>query len=321
MPDVVAQEQPGQGVVAESAAPAANPMYPTGRLHSTIKDDVSSSDTFTQDSQPAGKPSTDPGTANNIQGESGKEGAGEGDKGTPATTDGKPKPDTDDFSEERFDKNPMFQRLNKSIRRAEERAIAAEAKAEALMKMKGGGTEGGQPGDDMVNILDMEDADLREQFDTNPKTFLANFGRQMFREFQERFEEGRKTSDFQTAQRGELETYANANPDFIEKWESGDIPDYMKKHPGHTAMSAHMALTEPQRMQAKIDAAVKEAVQKTRDEERRNAGVRLRGATVLPASSGVPRESKAEDAILKDTSKVGGRTNAIMQILRMRRSG
>ena len=324
MPDDVTAGQDQGGQQQESAPPVSNPLYPTGRLHSTIKDDVDpSSMSFTQDSKPAAKETssdgTDPGTAKNIQGESGTAKGGEGDKGTPGTTDGKPKA-YEQVSEERFDKNPMFQRLNRSNQKLKDEVTRLSTMVETMLKVKGegGGKEDG--GESDTNILDMEDGDLREQFDTNPKKFLADYGRQLFREFQERFDEGRKTTDFQSAQRKELETYSNDNPDFVERWESGEIPDYMRKHPGNTAISAHMRLTEKTRIQAVVDKAVNEAIAKTRSEERRNAGARMQGSTVLPTTTGVPGESSAADAILKDTSKAGGRTNAILQILRMRKS-
>jgi hypothetical protein len=289
----------------------------TGRLYSTIKDDVDSSSAFeetTHDSKPAGsKPSTDPGTANNIQGESGTAKGGEGDKGTPAATDTKDtKPKTDDLPEGRFDQHPMFQRLNKDNRRLRDELLEMKGAITALLQAKGG-KEGGEADPGFENIADMEPEAILESFNRDPKKFLANYGRQIAAETEEQLTGKSRTESFQDAQRKELETYASENADFIEMWESGEIPDYMKKHPGHTAISAHLRMTEPKRFEGQFKAKVDEAVKQAREEERRNAGVRSEASTVLPISRGTPKGDEAIDSILHDTSKAGGAINARMR--------
>ena len=114
------------------------------------------------------------------------------------------------------------------------------------------------------------------------------------------------------------DSYAEQNPanenktGFVEMWESGDIQAYIDKHPGHNPISAHMELTN----QARIDAAVAEAVAKTKEENKKQREARKITDGLTGGPGYVPAN---DDDSLTDTKRHGGKVTAIAARLAARR--
>ena len=224
----------------------------------------------------------------------------------------------------RFDKHPRFQELNERVRAAEERAIRAEATAQALGKKEEGDGKPAVPLD-FDNVAEMDDDKIREMMEEDPKGFAANLLRQAKHEVKEELgtslREERQVDEEQSAIAKTYENYAKKNPDFEEMWGRGEIQDFMRDNPGYTSIHAHQILTQETRMQDSIDKAVKEAVTKAREEERRNLSAKASAGSAMGAGpsgggAGPPAGSAPE---LKDTKKFGGRTTALLARLNARR--
>jgi hypothetical protein len=96
------------------------------------------------------------------------------------------------------------------------------------------------------------------------------------------------------------DNYVKDNPDFTTMWKKGEIKAFMDKNPGHTAISAHMAMT--------LDRKIKDAAEKSAKETEAKVLANLkakRSASVLGGGPGVPTGAKEDDE-LKDTKKHGG---------------
>lgn len=100
------------------------------------------------------------------------------------------------------------------------------------------------------------------------------------------------------------ETYAKDHPDFDAMWDSGEITEFLERHPGHNALSAHLTLTQDKRIQEAVDKAIKDTTEKIK------ADLRTKGKSVVlgQGPSGVVSHSEASDQELKDPKKFGGAT-------------
>ena len=218
----------------------------------------------------------------------------------------------------RFDKHPRFQKLIQDRDEAREARIRAEAERDYLKQQSEAKPRGETPAEtkpDFINILDMSDDDLREQMDSNPKGLMANLLRQAKVELEEdltgKFDE-RETN---RAIASTFENYAKENTSFDDMWKRGEIQAYMKANPGHNAISAHMVLTREAQEKSKIEAAVKEAVEK----ERRNFRQK-KETTVLPQGPQTAPTEIDVDAELKDTKAHGGFVNLMTKRIQQMRA-
>ncbi len=128
-----------------------------------------------------------------------------------------------------------------------------------------------------TDITTMEDDDLREWQQNDPKGYAANLYAQITYEqkqeqLQQAVERQRQTQvqGVQQTFRTEVEKYAKDNADFMTMWQNGTIPRFMAQHPGiYNAMTAHRVLTEGDRI-SKIEAKYKaemETALKAKEEE------------------------------------------------------
>ena len=204
-----------------------------------------------------------------------------------------------------------FQEVITEKNAALERAIKAETERDAA-KATDASEEKAK---DFQDITELSKEDLRDQFDEDPKAFLANFAKQV------RDEVVTEVTAKSTEEKSEADVlstynaYAEKNPDFDQMWNRGELQAFMQKHPGHNAISAHMTLTGEKKTQEKIDAAKKET------EKAVIAKVKSKkGASVLgEGPSGTEVHDETVDAELQDSKKHGGLTSLITKRLQRSR--
>jgi len=260
---------------------------------------------------------TEPEGAKNTEAESAKELEAGGTE-TAETDEGvtdPPKPKGEEF---RFDKHPRFIELNTRLKQAEEtnRKILEElalAKSKADVKQEQAFRDWTQ----------MKDEELLEWQTSDPKGYLENLKaftqhaiQSGINEFKEQFQKQVEQQTYEQKIQSTYEAYAKENPDFDEMWDSGELKDFMDKHPGHNAISAHIMLTAEKRQQEAIEKAVAEALKK------KEAEIKSKRAAAKVISAGpavVPTPASESDDRLKNPTQYGGKANVLVQRLLERR--
>lgn len=166
----------------------------------------------------------------------------------------------------------------------------------------------------------MSKDDLLEMMEDKPLDFCKNLATQIqyetLNQVQTMLADNVKKSEHEKQQEGVKTTfdkYAADNTDFNKMWESGEIKTYMDANPGHTAISAHQALTVEQR----IADAVSKAVEET--EKRKDSQIKTKQSARVLSAGPAARISK-ESSELKNTKIHGGLTAVIAKRLAARRS-
>jgi hypothetical protein len=254
-----------------------------------------------------------------------------GDKATGSTDGGGDAPDQGDTKgadgtsdegdkQKPYHENPLTQRLLKERNEARERAARLEGRLEAIeearteVKGKGDGADGGDLG--YIDITTKTEDELVEWQARDPKGYAANILAQAKAEVKGELvsDSNKEAQERSKAEvRKTYETYAAKNPDFKEMWEDGKIQEYMRTHPGHTALSAHMEMTEPARFARAVKAKEKEIEGNILAKRRASGGLGVGG--------GGPRKgfTHTEDPALKDTKAGGGLVATIANKLRLSR--
>jgi hypothetical protein len=232
----------------------------------------------------------------------------------------------------RFDKHPRFIELNDRMKAAEERSQRLEQQnsklLEQMTQLQASTTsKGSKPEKDELPYKDtskMSDDELLDWQSDDPKGYHTNLQKMVEYQIQKGIEDGLKKTteqskkeEFETKVEKTFSSYAKENPDFDSMWDKGEIQAYMEEHPGHNAISAHMALTAENRMQAKIDEAVAKALEEA-DTARRST--RKAGA-IIPAGPGTTPSAPAKrDAELANPKQFGGATSVLAARLERRRA-
>ena len=243
-------------------------------------------------------PDTEPEEANNTEAEEESE--------EKAETTAEEDTEQEDEKPERYDKIPRFQELKAERDKALERAILAEAKAKEPPPAV-------EP--DYQDIMEMNDEELDEQWETDKKGFLANYAKQLATEIYQGIEERQEKATVQQKVNTTYDQYAKDNPDFKMMLDSGEIRTFISENPGHNAISAHLKLSGEAKTKAAVDAAVAEAIKKQANNQKvkRSAAV-LNEDVTAPSTSkpGIPPE-------LKNTKAHGGLTGALVARLQAAR--
>jgi len=215
--------------------------------------------------------------------------------------------DDDKSKDDRFDQHPRFVELNNAVKSEREKRVAAEAKVALFEKspLNPSFLPAADGTADFKDTTAMSAEELREWQEDDPKGFTDNLLKQAAHMAQQNM---KGTSIRDATVQGIQKTfndYATENPDFNDKWESGEIEKFMNDHPGHNAISAHMALTGATSVQAKIDAAVAKAVKETEERVIKNFQAKKNATIINPAA---PTRTAVDgvDTALKDTSNQGG---------------
>jgi hypothetical protein len=218
---------------------------------------------------------------------------------------------------DRFDKHPRFQELIKG--RNEDRRVIAELKAE-MAELKAGRTRGKDGGDGaegdlpFKDISKMKTEELLDWQSEKPHEFYQNVLAQAKHELQSELSQGMERRSKEDAIVGTFEAFAQKNSDFDEMWDTGVLPEFMSKNPGHNAISAYYALTADARLKAATEKAVKDAEAAFIKNQRAK-----RVADVLPKGPSAPGGFTPGDEALKDSKKFGGTTAVLAQRLAERR--
>jgi hypothetical protein len=245
-----------------------------------------------------------------------KEGEPEGDE------KGKEKDGGLDGQDDRFDKHPRWQEMSAKAKKADElEAKNAELMSELeTLRTPTPAKEEEQP--DYEDVTQLDDDEIIEKFNDDPKSFMANFAKQVRSEVVKSVFGKLETSSKEAKVRQRVDQFAKDNEDFLPKLKDGTIAKYMQANPGHTPISAYLEMTNADRqgsVQKQIDEAVKKAVKETEEKVRKDLLAKRR---VVPIdSSAAPKDSANHDKELQDTKKLGGTVAAITQrILRQRQA-
>jgi hypothetical protein len=268
----------------------------------TEEDDSSGSDENDQDSQGKEK--------DGKTGKGADDEEGETDKGAPENKD-----DT-------FQQHPRFQELMNDKSRMQGQIETLTAQVNALTAGKPTKETPESTDADYENVMSMTDEALIENFEKDPKGFLANFGRQIYSEVLDKVREENTAKETQATVKSQEQEirdmyskYETDNPDFTEMWNKGEIQAFQKANPGHTPISAHQVIVANKKVAdaeaaktSAVEAAVKEAkdaakkAQQTKTHAKVISGGPANGA--VTSQSGVPAE-------LTDTKKHGGLIRAL----------
>ena len=212
-----------------------------------------------------------------------------------------------------YHQDPDWQRMMKERDDARMEAATTKARLEEREKL----SKPAEPKEDKPlpykDITKMSKEDLLEWFEDDPVGYEANKFQQFLHEAKQVLETERSNQQKTASVQGTYEKYQNANPDFKEKWASGEIQKYMDDNPGHNAISAHMAMTETTRIEAAVAKATKEAEERViKNFQAKRSATVISGGPGAKGKEGVPDE-------LKNPKQYGGTTSVIANRLRAMR--
>jgi hypothetical protein len=218
--------------------------------------------------------------------------------------------DADDVSGGRLDRDSRFQQVIKSNRHLKNQLQDLTAKHdEVLSRLEKLSTGQEQPmaGDaDAGKVLGMSEEELLDLQATNPAKYhqmlVDSLTKQITDTVSQSVTKATDQRSYEESVGKTFEAYAKEHPDFDDMWDSGDLKRYMDSHPGHNAISAHMAMTSEARTKAAVDAAVKKATDKMRNDLRTKG----RAAVLGTGPSGQIDRQGAAGQELADSKKFGG---------------
>lgn len=206
----------------------------------------------------------------------------------------------------RFDKHPRFQQLISSNRAMKEENSKLQERLEALEKAqtKTPEEEDLQPPDMSELTEDLFEDDPAKAFklmQQQQEYLVEKTKRETEALVKQQFEERQEAEKIKAVEK-EYSEYAQKNPDFDEMWDSGEIQAFIDEHPGHTAISAHMAMTQEKKVQEAVDAALKDAEKNASNNRKTKQQAQVLGSG--PSAGGYA--ANKVPAELKDTKKYGG---------------
>ena len=264
---------------------------------------------------------TDPDGANNTDGADKDQTAAGTQAGEKA--DGKEAgSNADDMT--RFDQHPRFVELNTRMKAAEESNRQLMAQIAQLSQTKQTGQEQESSELPYKDISKMSDDEILDWQSEDPKGYIDNINKMIGHQVQEGIKtalasnkEEMQMSQYETQVEQTYRSYAEANPDFDDLWDSGKIKQYMDDHPGHNAISAHMAITAEGKQKELVDKAVKDALTKAETDRRT---VRKAGAILPSGPNTAPMAPSNSDAELQNPKQFGGDTSVLAARLERRRA-
>lgn len=226
----------------------------------------------------------------------------------------------------RYDKDPAWQRILSERNDARAEIAAMKAQLDLLTKIVPTQPQAAQVPEQLPfkDLTKMSPEEIREWMEDDPLGYEANRFAQFHYESEKLLEQKLQKQSQEQAQKEAQEKvdrtykdYGEKNPDFNKLWESGEIKKFMDSNPGHTALSAHMAMT----MEARIDAAVKEAVKAAEEKVIKNFQAKKNAAVLSegPAHRGGQKDGTPVE--LKNTKQHGGLTAVLASRLAARRAG
>ena len=168
-----------------------------------------------------------------------------------------------------------------------------------------------------VDITAMEDDELRDWQQNDPKGYAANLYAQIT--YEQEQERAQKETERQRAQavtqtqerfKKEVDSYSKEHEDFLPMWNSGEILKFMSDHPGlYNAVTAHQAMTLTKtraemdaKYQADLEAAIKAKEEELIKAHRTKSNVRVLGEG---PSTGPSDDPNAELNDIKRGDEIG----------------
>ena len=166
---------------------------------------------------------------------------------------------------DRLDEHPRFQQLieeRNNLRTELTTLNNTVANLQGQMQAftaQGQGHGGQQQQEQQVNYLEMDDAELREQFAESPGEVLKAVGQQFYNQAMTDFNRNIQQGQTRTAVETTFANFEKDNPEFTTAWNDGSIKQFMDENPGHNAISAFMTMTHADNV-AKIKADARKEV-------------------------------------------------------------
>ncbi len=232
----------------------------------------------------------------------------------------------DDEVPAEFHTHPAWQRIIKErdssrdeLMKEREARVAAETESRILREVRStqaqAAVKENEPQIPFKDITKLSEEEIAQWQTDDPKGYAANLYAQILHEVTETV--SRKSVELEQVKSVEktFKEYSDANPSFMTMWKSGELKKFMDDHPGHNAISAHMALTSEAKVKEAVDKAVKEATEKVEKEARakRRAGVVNKGNVSRPSDA-------TYDEKLKNPKKYGGVISVLLGNLMARRN-
>jgi hypothetical protein len=225
----------------------------------------------------------------------------------------------------RFDQHPRFIELNNKVKSERDARIAAEAKVAIFEKspLNPAFIPAAEGKPEFKDISSMSAEEIREWQEDDPKGFAENIRQQAVWEAKQSLKHESLRDQTVSGIEKTFSDYAASNPTFNDMWDSGEIEKFMNAHPGHNAISAHMAMTAAAG-QTDVQKKIEEAVAKARKEEREKVTKDFqakRNATVISSGAGATGRGAADgvDPALQNTKNFGGLTSVLADKLASRR--
>jgi len=244
----------------------------------------------------------------------------------------KAKEGDDSSPDDRLDHHPRFKEVIEKNQRLEAELREIKQKLESLGEPQKQDKPSGEAAQqqpakkyfEYEDITEMKPDAALDKFSENPIEFLSNFASQVADEVLSYVDKLLEQRELTKKQESEIDRtyakFAEEHPDFIEKWDSGEIKAYMKKHPGHTAMSAYLMITKEAREKA-IEEQVKAKLQKdlaaAAEAKQRELAAKAKARTLGAGGLGAGLLKPDDD--LKNTASRGGLVNTIAEKLRQMR--
>ena len=215
--------------------------------------------------------------------------------------------------DDRFDKHPRFKEMESIISdlKAQNQRLQGMFDTMKTMIPQPGGKTDTESKPDYVDVTTKTQEELQDWFDEDATGFMANFAKQMRSEIRQELLGEINAKDAKTQATTSINEFADQNPGFLEKWQSGEIQKVIAAAPKgfHNPISAYYELTRGKdAIQLQIDAAVKDAVKEAEEKVTKNFKAKRR---IVPVSGGAAPKNSAQDEDLKDTKTQGGLVQAI----------
>lgn len=249
--------------------------------------------------------------------EKGKTDDGKKDEGKQDAS-GKAKDPTEGKDDEaRFDKHPAWQRIKKERDDARLEKAKLEGMLEAVQTTAKPVRKEEPAPLPFKDINKMTPEQIREWQEDDPKGFAENLQKQAIHIAKQEVMQEHHMRTQAEQERGGLqksyEEFEKVHTDFRKMWDSGEIMDYIKTHPGENPKSAYFQLT----LNDKISEAVAKAKKETEEEVTKRFQAKRSAKVLGEGPSGAGRA--VEDPTLQNTKQHGGRTAVLADKLRSMR--
>lgn len=225
--------------------------------------------------------------------------------------------DKDKDLESRFDRHPRFQQLHEKVKKAEDQNAQLIQRLSYLEGQLAASSQGkasqpaGQQQADFVDITTMKPDEITDKFMDDPLGFLGNFARQIKAEISSTMTQELSGKSHEDRVRGGFQKYADENPGFLEKWNSGEISRFIEQNPHHGPISAYHELTKQTAEEAHkkaLEDAVKAAEQKVLKQLKAKQGASVLGSG--PSATGRATNQVPDELV--NPQKYGGKDKVLV---------